>query len=101
MVLFQRFLHWLLQTSKAAYHWLAGPVDTPRAATDAKGAVEPELSLSTNEPPRYAKRRSLLTDAESELFSQLLNEIGAEYRVFTKVRLGDVMYLQNLTKDRK
>jgi hypothetical protein len=43
----------------------------------------------------------LLTNPESILFSQLLREIGQEYLVFAKVRLGDVIFLQNLPEDRK
>lgn len=120
MPFLRRILQRLIQSLQAFYHWLndqpAREEELSAAKTaagqdqslDDRGAPEtplvldePDLGLATDEPPRYAKRRSLLTNPESELFHKLLNEVGEEYRVFSKVRLGDVIYLQNQPQDRK
>ncbi|MCC7358171.1 MAG: DUF2726 domain-containing protein [Anaerolineales bacterium] len=63
--------------------------------------AEPTFDLQTAERPRYAKRRSLLTNTEAVLFETLQKVTGSDYQVFPMVRLGDVMRLQNLPADRK
>ena len=53
------------------------------------------------EPPQYRRRESLLTYREREFYRVLMKEVGSEYQVFAKVRLGDFVYLANEPADKK
>jgi len=69
---------------------------TPRT-----GLGEPELGLATAEQPQYRKSQSLFTYPEREFYKVLIEEVGNEYQIFAKVRLGDFIYLANEPADRK
>jgi hypothetical protein len=96
-----RFIRWLFDKGQTTLRWLIGEPDTESRPVTPQVVAEPELPLPDSGPPRYAKRRSILTRPEQGLFEHLQREVGSEYLVFAKVRLGDVMYLQNLPENRK
>ena len=120
MTLLRRFLYWLANAFRDFANWLnEQPGDDSsiaRPRTNAESAAQsedeissdgdrvlatPELDLETPELPRYTKRTWLLTDVEHRLFRNLLAAVGQEYQIFAKVRLGDVMALQNRPHDYK
>jgi hypothetical protein len=59
------------------------------------------MPLASAEPPQYRQRKSILTYRERTFFNALLRDIGGEFVVFAKVRLGDIFYLSNEPADRK
>ncbi len=65
------------------------------------GPGEPELGFASQEPPVYRRRKSLFSNAELEIYEILKEEVGEEYQIFAKVRLGDFIYLANEPPDRK
>jgi len=65
------------------------------------GLGEPELPLASTAPPQYRKRESLFTYREREFYKALMEEVGNEYQVFAKVRLGDFVFLANEPADKK
>jgi len=65
------------------------------------GPVEPELGLASAEPAQYRKRESVFTYREHALYKVLIEEVGDEYLIFAKVRLGDFVFLANEPADRK
>jgi len=71
------------------------------SATARPGLGEPELGLASTEPPQYRKRESLFTYRERAFYRVLMEEVGSEYQVFAKVRLGDFVYLANEPADKK
>jgi hypothetical protein len=71
------------------------------APTVRPGLGEPELELVSTEPPQYRKRESLFTYREREFYRVLIEEVGNEYQIFAKVRLGDFVFLANEPTDRK
>jgi len=80
------------------------PPTTPpkiESAAPRIGLGEPELGLASGELPQYRKRESLFTYREREFYTMLLEEVGDEYQIFAKVRLGDFVYLANEPADRK
>jgi hypothetical protein len=62
---------------------------------------QPEIPLASPDPPQYRQRKSILTYRERTFFNALLRDIGGEFAVFAKVRLGDIFYLSNEPADRK
>jgi Na+-transporting methylmalonyl-CoA/oxaloacetate decarboxylase gamma subunit len=64
-------------------------------------AFSPELEMGTNESPRYKKVSHLFTIPEREFYEFLCESVGDKYRVFAKVRMADVMYLENEPVDKK
>lgn len=61
----------------------------------------PELSLETDEPPRYARSKSVLTFQERKLYPALLRAVEDRHQILAKVRMGDFVYLANLPRDSK
>jgi hypothetical protein len=84
---------------------IPGPSPAPpeiEGPTARPGPGEPELGLAASgEPPQYRRSRSLFTDRERVLYRVLMEEVGNEYQVFAKVRIGDFVYLANEPADRK
>lgn len=74
------------------------PTQTP---TTPPAVSQPELTLASAEPPQYRQRKSVFTYRERTFFNALLRDIGSEFVVFAKVRLGDIFYLSNEPADRK
>lgn len=70
-------------------------------STARPGPGEPELGLGSGEPPQYRRRESLFTYRERTFYRVLMEEVGSEYQVFAKVRLGDFVYLANEPAERK
>lgn len=62
---------------------------------------EPELGLGSNEPPAYRRKKRLLSFQERRFYRTLQQEVGQEYEVLAKVRIGDVIELANEPYDRK
>jgi hypothetical protein len=62
---------------------------------------EPEMGLGAAVPPEYRQRESLFTYRERAFFKALLEDVGSQYAVFAKVRLGDVIWLANEPENRK
>ncbi len=71
------------------------------SSTARPGLGEPELGLASMEPPQYRRRQSLFTYREREFYRVLMNEVGGEYQVFAKVRLGDFLYVANEPADKR
>lgn len=61
----------------------------------------PQFDLHTGEPPRYARKASVLTKPEQKLYGALLLAVDDRYRVLPKVRLWDFLWLENDPPDRK
>jgi hypothetical protein len=76
------------------------PVPTTKAEI-APPIAEPELGLASSEPPQYRKRDYLFTYRERVFYTALLEEVGTEYQIFAKVRLGDIVWLANEPENRK
>ena len=79
----------------------------PESATKAEAPpvsptiAEPELGLAAGVPPQYRQRESLFTYRERVFFKALLEDVGDQYQVFAKVRLGDILWLFNEPENRK
>ena len=74
-------------------------VETPTARP---GLAEQELGMAVpGELPQYRRRESLFTYRERVFYRALMEDVGSEYQVFAKVRLGDFVYLANEPPDRK
>jgi hypothetical protein len=52
-------------------------------------------------PPKYRKTNSLMTFQERKFYRLVLKELSSEYAIFSKVRLGDVVWLANEPTDKK
>lgn len=87
--IWRRFRDWLTARDKVA-------TDRVRPII-----AEPELVLGTADPPQYRAKKSLSSYRELALYRQLTNEVGQDYLIFSKVRLGDVMLLSNEPSNRK
>ena len=78
--------------------FLPATVGTPYAPT---AITEPELGIASADPPRYQQWPSLLTYRERVLFRALVEDVGNQYQIFAKVRLGDIFKLANEPENRK
>src|SRR5579859_3081039 len=78
----------------------AGKAST--SATPPQVKTPPTLKLETDETPAYRTVDSLLTFQERKFYyTILLQEIGSQYRIYPKVRLGDVIRVSNNPKDKR
>jgi len=59
------------------------------------------LGLAAAVPPEYRQSKSLFTFRERVFFQALLEDVGSQYAVFAKVRLGDIIWLANEPENRK
>lgn len=64
------------------------PAKTPTMDKDSIG-------MGSTDKPVYRIRRSLLTVPETAFFGALTKELGQEFILFAKVRLGDICFLAN------
>jgi hypothetical protein len=64
-------------------------------------AHQRELNIHSPDLPKYVMWKSILTREEHLFFKALLQDVGNEYQVFAKVRLGDIFKLANEPADRK
>ena len=97
-------VRWLKRLISAQTDVIPGTPPAPpktESATARPGLGEPELGLASTEPPQYRKRQSLFTYREREFYRVLMKEVGSEYQVSAKVRLGDFVYLANEPADKK
>ena len=84
---------------KGFWNWLAGREEkvAPTAPTKVEPSIsptairEPELELAAAVLPEYRRSKSLFTFREREFFKALLEDVGSQYAVFAKVRLGDII----------
>lgn len=60
-----------------------------------------ELTLPSTEPPEYRKCDSLMTYRERVFYRALQGAVGDDFVIFSKVRLGDVVWLVNEPGNRK
>ena len=52
--------------------------------------------------PHYRKSNSLMTFQEQKFFRLvLIEELGSQYSIFSKVRLGDLIWIDNEPKDKR
>lgn len=94
---------------KGFWNWLAGREEkvAPTAPTKVEPSIsptairEPELELAAAVQPEYRRSKSLFTFREREFFKALLEDVGSQYAVFAKVRLGDIIWLANEPENRK
>ncbi len=76
------------------------PLAAPATAAP-KPLGQPQLALETGEPPEYRKNHSLMTYQERYFYNiVLVKGIGAQYQIFSKVRLGDLIWIANEPADR-
>ena len=59
------------------------------------------LNITSIDLPRYQKRRSLLTKPEHNFYRALMMANNSQFSLFTKVRMGDFVFLANEPQDRK
>jgi len=94
---------------KLLWNWLAGQEErvAPTAPPKVEPSIpptairEPELGLAAAVPPEYRQSKSLFTFRERVFFQALLEDVGSQYAVFAKVRLGDIIWLANEPENRK
>ncbi|MCW5854397.1 MAG: DUF2726 domain-containing protein, partial [Anaerolineae bacterium] len=60
-----------------------------------------ELGATVSESPVYRKRDRLFSFQERKFYKTLQNEVGADFLIFPKVRMGDVVFLANEPANRK
>lgn len=94
--LVKRFWHWLTGQKESAMPTAPATVETPPTAIR-----KPELGLASGEPPKYQQRDSVFTYRERVFFKALIEDIGGQYVVFAKVRMGDILFLANESENRK
>lgn len=104
--LFARFFNWLFGAEKSAASEQSQPQITPPPATLSPAQPtlqpgQPQLELASTEPPKYAQYNSLFSYRERVFYRALVDDIGTQYRIFAKVRLGDIFYLANEPENRK
>jgi len=109
--LLRRFLTWL--DNLFGNLWTGQPGERPqKQAQERQQGIAPppvtpptteqtELQIGSDEPPVYKKRNSILTFRERIFFSSLKKAVSSEYLIMAKVRMGDVVWLENEPKDRK
>jgi len=74
-------------------------IETPTPPTAIR---EPEFNkLAAAVLPEYRQSKSLFTFRERVFFQALLEDVGSQYAVFAKVRLGDIIWLANEPENRK
>jgi hypothetical protein len=66
----------------------AGPIDLP-------DSIEAELGLGAAVAPVYRRSDSLFSYRERRFWLALRQEVGAEYALFAKVRLADLIWIAN------
>ncbi|MHB8626541.1 MAG: DUF2726 domain-containing protein [Aggregatilineales bacterium] len=67
-----------------------------------KPPIQQKLKLEADVPPEYRKVNSLLTFQERKFYyTVLLQEVGSHYRIYPKVRLGDLIRVANNPKDKR
>ena len=75
---------------------------TTSNSTIPKPIFQPALKLETDEAPEYRKVNSLMTFQERKFYyTVLLQEVGSRYRIYPKVRLGDLIRVANNPKDKR
>ncbi len=74
----------------------------PQLQQSQREAARPvSLGIASTDAPKYRKNKSLLTKPEHILYQTLLYASNNEFMVFTKVRMGDFVFLANEPQDRK
>lgn len=103
--LFLKVLNWVTRFFQRLFGVRVDEKPTAASKTESSLAppafAEPELELASAEPSQYRKRNSLFTYRERMFYKTLIEEVGDEYQIFTKVRMGDVVYLANEPANRK
>jgi hypothetical protein len=61
----------------------------------------PELEIEAEESPRYRKMSHFFTVQERKFYELLYEAVGDNFRVFAKVRMADVLYIENEPIDKK
>ncbi len=62
---------------------------------------EPAPDQSDNGPLPYRRKDYLLTKAERSFFGVLQHAVNEEYLIFSKVRIGDLLYVRKGTEKRQ
>ncbi len=94
----KQILNWLWGRKES----VAPPTPTEVVPSTPPTAIrEPELGLAAAVPPEYRQSKSLFTFRERVFFQALLEDVGGQYAVFAKVRLGDIIWLANEPENRK
>ena len=93
-----RFVNWLAGRGESIVPTAPAKIETP---TPPAAIREPELELAAAVLPEYRRSKSLFTFREREFFKALLEDVGSQYAVFAKVRLGDIIWLANEPENRK
>lgn len=96
--LWTRFRNWLAGRGESIVPTTPTKIETPTPPTAIR---EPELELAAAVQPEYRRSKSLFTFREREFFQALLEDVGSQYAVFAKVRLGDIIWLANEPENRK
>ena len=66
------------------------------AITDKYRTIDWEIN-----PPRYRKRKGVLSFREREFYRLLQGLMGKQYHILSMVRMADVLWLSNETENRK
>ena len=93
-----RFGNWLAGRGESIAPTAPTKIEAPTPPTAIR---EPELGLAAAVPPEYRQSKSLFTFRERVFFQALLEDVGRQYAVFAKVRLGDIIWLANEPENRK
>lgn len=94
-----RFLQWLLGDKTEAM-----PGTSPPSYPDAMQASPAPvnvLAVMAVDPPQYRARKSLCTYSERVFYEALRESVGNEYLIMVKVRMGDILWLENKTVNEK
>lgn len=95
-----KFLQWLLgyeaeNTSTAAQGSISNKQSSESITPSAQLPVAKIIETMSSEPPQYQLRKSLCTYSERVFYEALRESVGREYLILIKVRMGDIMWLEN------
>ena len=87
--------------SEAHHQPPSAPAECPSSDAPPAPTPSPSFDLHTDEAPRFALSRSVLTPSEQRFYMTLLRAVDNQYSILAKVRLGDIVWLVNNPPDRK
>jgi hypothetical protein len=79
----------------------AAPPSTLATPVTLPAPPPPQMDLHTGEPPVFSRWGSILTKPEKMTYKSLLSAVRNDYQVMCKVRLWDIVRLENDPPERK
>lgn len=79
----------------------SSPASTAPPTVTLPPPLPPQFDIHAGETARFSTKASVLTKAEQHLYSGLARAVGDHYHILAKVRLWDILWLDNEPPDRK